>query len=32
MKNLSTKIYHLNKTTFNDHIERNNRTLQSGTK
>jgi len=32
MENLSTQIQHLNKTPVNDHIERNNRTLQSGTK
>jgi len=29
---LSTQIQHLNKTPFDDHIEINNRTLQSGIK
>jgi len=32
MNDLSTQIQHLNKTPFNDHIERNNKMLQSGTK
>jgi len=31
-KNLSTQIQRLNKTPVNGHIERNNRTLHSGTK
>jgi len=30
MENLSTQIQHINKTPFNDHIERNNRTLYLG--